>query len=263
MHQGSYQELEYRNGSGTTLVCGYREGVFGGDYGLVAESESLPYNNEEKNKEDTNMSFVGVQLTQYGILAFGDTKSTRISPLGNFKEEEGRNVQKVFVGEKYILTAYGTNQFSLQEKEIVKVYNLENYLAERIEGNSYLDMFSNLTETICSYKENLQFEYGFLVGGIDSLGVFLQHLSIRGGELHVAPKERGLRCRTGGNTFFQKAFYPVQYKSQEEDVNALSEELQSLMQNADRFGEYNPVGYPIDIVCMDLNGDVSSYRIEN
>lgn len=263
-----YVESRSQYGQDVTEVCEY--GNIGTDYQLHLTNRfqnsivggEVPSYNERKNKEDKNMSFVGVQLTKYGILAFGDTKSTHCSPLGNLKKEEGRTVQKVFMGEKYVLTTHGANQFSLQEKEIVKTYNLEDYLAEKIEKCSYLDVLNVLTEAICSYNGNLQSAYFFIVGGVDSLGIFLQRISIQNGALHIAPKVRELQYNTGGNSFYANAFYPVEHGILEDDIYSLSAELRSLVKNADRFGEYNPVGYPIDIVYMSPEGETTSYRIE-
>lgn len=61
-------------------------------------------------KEKTNMSFVGIKVCKDGLVAFGDSKSSKYDTFNNLCLDKGNEtVQKVFKTENFLLVTFGTN----------------------------------------------------------------------------------------------------------------------------------------------------------
>lgn len=118
---------------------------------------------ENKRKGNLEMSFVGLMKSHKGIVAFGDGKSSLQDSFGNYYEENGRQVQKVYKCERFIFVTFGANKYIKNNSEV----NLEillNSILENHNGNAkqfFQEINNEMEETFSKWPtEQYHFIYG-------------------------------------------------------------------------------------------------------
>lgn len=91
---------------------------------------------EDDERNDNDMSFVGIIVMNDGLIAFGDSKGSLRDMNGKLYEDMSRQVQKVFWYGKKILVTHGINQIKLHDD---RMYNLEDYINDCIEKEMSVD----------------------------------------------------------------------------------------------------------------------------
>lgn len=91
---------------------------------------------EDDERNDNDMSFVGIIVMNDGLIAFGDSKGSLRDMNGKFYEDMGRQVQKVFWYGKKMLVTHGINQIKLHDD---RMCNLEDYINDCIDNEMSLD----------------------------------------------------------------------------------------------------------------------------
>lgn len=217
---------------------------------------TLSYNclEQKKNTEDNLLSFVGISMYNNGIIAFCDSKSTRIDGLGNAIEDKGRNVKKMLFGKDYILLCYNANQYISSENNIELVKNIEDYLALLIKEYSYLDLLFDFNNMVNLNPKNKNNKYSFIIGSRDIFGWYYTIAEVWDGKVTFEKKERESRYAWGGTPLYhQAASDPVFFQTQE-GYKELREIIRNLYLQAESIGTYNPAGFPFHFAIQTDNG---------
>ena len=207
------------------------------------------YNKSKRIMEDMDgMSFVGMILCEDGIVAFGDSKSSKDAKLGNLRYDEERGyVKKILMDSDYILTAFGDNQF-LDEYE--RKINLEDWLKSEMKRiMDYRHLVFRLQEVLSFNQQNDCKNYHFLIGAKDQYGYFVQPALISNRTVTYRAMCRCVGVYSGGVAFYYEKEHRLMPSIYETSfaVKGLSEKIQALIDEADQFGVYNPVGGPIQV----------------
>ena len=225
-------------------------------------------NKNKERQEDELMSFTGVMLLDDCIMAFGDSKGTRVDASGNKYEETGRVVQKVFRYDECLLVTSGLNEVSFNDSTM----RIEDYINDCISRHIPLhDMLNMLTSSGTLEEADrlnvggriVPYEYQFIVGGFDHL-----HNAPYVTSIHVdadGVKERPRKYKQEGRIIevhcladlFHEAFLHLLYQldSQHKTTyNAVRPVLESWMTEetafADKILDYNSVGLPLQIEIL-------------
>lgn len=202
-------------------------------------------------QEDNYMSFVGMVICEDGVLTFGDTRSSKKDELGNFVFEKGREAKKVFSGNDFLLCTWGTNQYHDFYGRMIPIENLISKLVETaIDPIDFLDAFAN---QVSQNPEDRQMEYCFCIGAKDSYGWYVRPCFVQNGRIGLLPKRRD-HYAVYGNRFFTNNFRLTEKLTIHEEMTVLQQEIQCLMDKAERIGTYNPVSFPFYYIYMDTNG---------
>ncbi|MFR1888344.1 MAG: hypothetical protein ACLSX0_01070 [Anaerostipes caccae] len=220
----------------------------------ISNSLSEPIHSSFQNKskrimEDMDgMSFVGMILCEDGIVAFGDSKSSKDVKLGLLRHDEERgDVKKVLMESAYILTTFGDNQF-LDEYE--RKINLEDWLKSEMKRTmDYRHLVFRLQEVLSFNHQNDCKNYHFLIGAKDQYGYFVQPVLIANHTVTYRAMCRCVGVYSGGVAFYYEKEHRLMPSIYETSfaVKGLSEKIQALIDEADQFGVYNPVGGLIQV----------------
>lgn len=225
-------------------------------------------NKSKERQEDASMSFTGVMLLDDCIMAFGDSKGTRVDASGNKYEETGRTVQKVFRYDECLLVTSGLNEVSFNDSTM----RIEDYINDCISRHIPMhDMLNVLTSSGTLEEASrlnvgdriVPYGYQFIVGGFDLL-----HNAPYVTSIHVdadGVKERPRKYKQEGRIIevhclvdlFHEAFLHLLYQldSQHKTTyNAVRLVLESWMTEetavADKILDYNSVGLPLQIEIL-------------
>lgn len=204
------------------------------------------YNNpkQKKNMEDTQMSFVGVNMYNDGLIAFCDSKATKIDALNNPVEDKNRSAKKMLFGKDYILLCFNTNQYFFNENGIETVKNIEDYLEPKVKEYSYLELLFLLNEEINLNSQNYSNSYAFLICPQDPQGRCYLSAEITKGRVNFGKRERKSRYCWGGTGFYHRAARDPIAEKVENGYIELREGIRCLYEQAEKYGTYNPVGFP-------------------
>ena len=206
-----------------------------------------------RNAEDNKMSFVGVSIYTNGILAFGDSKSTLKDPLGNMYEQEGRNVKKIVCGKDYIIVMHGINQYHKNSKDGI-LYNLETLVEDYANENSYLETLFLVLGEINKCSENLGSQYGFIVASMDEKGYFLQECKILDGIISFKEKIYGENSCWSGHTYYIQITKRPRIQDVYNGFEEMKNNIRESYEYVEKFGRYNPVGYPFHFFLLTNDG---------
>ncbi|MBS7007439.1 hypothetical protein [Anaerostipes sp.] len=118
------------------------------------------------------MSFVGMILCEDGIVAFGDSKSSKDGKLGTLRYDKERgDVKKVLMESDYIFTTFGDNQFI---DEYQRKINLEDWLITEMKKTiDFRHLIFRLQEVLSLNSQNNCKNYHFLIGAKGQYGYFV------------------------------------------------------------------------------------------
>lgn len=196
------------------------------------------------------MSFVGIHITNEGLIAFGDSKATIKYKDGRTKEDTKRGqICKVFKNNKFIFVTFGNNElFSTKHKQ-----NIEDYISSNLTNNmSYQEFFSimqkRINEDEADYNDNT---YKFIIGAKDNDKYYICTCTITPESFLLSnPTYSG--CIVGGDELYQKIFLAhtfyddvpiVVYK---EKIKQMIESIIT-MENVLNDYKYNSVGFPVRV----------------
>lgn len=111
----------------------------------IAINAIMDLRDRRNERNDDDMSFVGMMILDDGVLAFGDTKGTRKFADGSMRCEEGRIVQKVFMYDGILLMTHGLNEVSFGNG----VIRIEDYINDCMSRKvNIYDMMENLRKSV-------------------------------------------------------------------------------------------------------------------
>lgn len=114
-------------------------------------------------RNDGSMSFAGIIMMKDGLLAFSDSKSTRMDRYGNRKEDAGRHVQKVFRYHGTLIVTHGINEIRIKRND--DIISLEDYINDDIrQKKDIMTMLDEIGQS--SSVQDDGYAYHFIVGGI-------------------------------------------------------------------------------------------------
>lgn len=210
---------------------------------------------EEKELEGLgDMSFAGMVVYHDGIVAFADSKATRISLMGNmFQDKEKESITKLFFHNDYILATTGNNEIFLNKEK----HYIDEYLQKKIKSNlSWQNILSKLYFTILENDYPDDYAIQFLIGNknlhpinyADNYQV--QHFQISKNGLTRHFQTRGQYQSppviTIGNKYYTGMTKYIQTGNSTKDFHQTLNSVERIIKEADSlFNEYNPVGLPL------------------
>jgi len=114
-------------------------------------------------RNDGSMSFAGIIMMKDGLLAFSDSKGTRMDKYGNRKEDTGRHVQKVFRYHGTLIVTHGINEIRMKRND--DIISLEDYINDGIrQKKGIMTMLDEIGQS--SSVQDDGYAYHFIIGGI-------------------------------------------------------------------------------------------------
>lgn len=216
----------------------------------------------EERKDDCNMSFVGMIELDDGILAFGDSKGTRVFSDSTRVQEKGRIVQKVFRYGDELLVTHGLNEVSFGGG----IIRMEDYINECMyQGIPLSQTLYKLTESTILEgieKENegkpdderQRAEYHFMTGRLDNKYIDIRLLTVTRENVFTVLKKKNRREVFSLADVFKDDFESfVDYLEENgcTTIDTFCPRFQEWMEKetakADEMLDYNSVGLPIQI----------------
>lgn len=214
---------------------------------MFASTNSVCY--PEIKKEDIKMSFVGVYVCDDGLVAFGDSKSSKQTLLGSFMSNEDNNVKKVFKGHDFLAVTYGLNEILEAPHVIARLEKvIEPMIKQAYDYKDFLFLLHNHLQEV-----NESDKYTFIFGVKDKKGYQVVRYAVSNMSIEYmgGPNWR-LTC--DGVPFYtnRKENIECAITSNKVDVvkQALPIAIKKLITEADTFDIYNPVGGEIQIETL-------------
>lgn len=203
-----------------------------------------PKDSMRKGGKD-NMSFTGIMHCRDGLLAFGDSKSTVTLQDGRMVHQQGRDVQKVFKGDGYLLTTFGCNTSPSTIDG-----TLESWINHHMnETETYYDLLDMMSYVITDASR----QYHFFIGAKDRNGFFVQealvsqHRVIFNARLHGSD-EYLRNYNEYYAVWFDTSIKPVIMMMTCDEMQAYLEDiLTERIRKMDMELEYDSVGLPLQI----------------
>lgn len=205
-----------------------------------------PSYNKKKNKEDNEMSLVGLWLKpeETKVVAFADSKSTKIVDGKEACDESRTPVQKIFAGENQLMVAWGQNSFSVGNNEFVTLERI-------IEDSKGVDQSWLWGQIRGLLKEgNSKASTSFLY--VTKNYPVISYVSINAEKVvneHYF-ETQGKPFFLGGDGFYVDLILKDPELSKK-STKEFKEKLEEMVRFRDTFSNYNPVGGPIQMVEWD------------
>lgn len=223
--------------------------------------------NEEENKkaskkDNHDMSFVGIMELDDGILAFGDTKETRLLADGTRQQEAGRVVQKVFRYRDCLLVTHGINEVSFGNG-IIRMEDYINgcmqrgiplhHVFERLKDSTVLKQIEEDNEGKPD-DEKQRAEYWFITGQVINGKLVTDMVIVTRKIVSYIKKEEYEKCINNRIDVYADDF-PSFLANLEKDkctsIDAVIPRLQEWMTKettkADKMLDYHSVSLPLQI----------------
>lgn len=214
-------------------------------------------------KNDGSMSFAGIIMMKDGLLAFSDSKGTRMDKYGNRKEDAGRHVQKVFRYHGTLIVTHGINEIRIKRND--NIISLEDYINDGIrQKKDIMTMLDEIGQS--SSVQDDGYAYHFIIGGIMLDAYCIEDIVVEKKEdgNPVAIIGKLYQSRTDNRKYayvnntgaypYTKNFFNVFLNgimNRDIPVTKVSEELSSWMKEEineiDRTAFYNIAGMPLQI----------------
>ena len=217
---------------------------------------------EENLWEDFHdMSFAGMCICGNGMIAFADSKASRQSSLGNNFQDHNRGpIQKIFSSKDYMFIYVGSNEFSHRGKIIF----IEDYMNEQLpKTNTWQELFVNAYDFIFAETQLPSFAIEFVLAQKNEKAIsHLQKYSVRriiftADQLLFSPRyyktnDGLINVYTIGNSHYTRQEKRL-YQGRDnifQTEKIIKEEVEKMIQEADAFNEYNPVGLPVQTAIL-------------
>lgn len=212
-----------------------------------ASTNSICY--PETKKEDTKMSFVGIYVCDDGLVAFGDSKSSKQTSLGSFMSNGDNNVKKVFKGHDFLVVTYGLNEI-LEAPYVIA--RLEKVIEPMIrQAHDYKDFLFMLHSHLQEVNESDK--YTFIFGVKDKKGYKVVRYAVSNMSIeYIGGPNWRLTC--DGVLFYTSRKENIECAITSNRVEVVKEVLpiaiKKIIAEADAFDIYNPVGGEIQIETL-------------
>lgn len=204
-----------------------------------------------------DMSFVGMHITNEGIIAFADSKVSLLFEDGRVVEDIKRGkIQKVFKNNNFILVTHGNNEiFSSKDK-----MNIEDYINNKMtDSMTYEDFINNFYKDVLNNKpEYNDGIYYFIIGTKNNNNQYcLYNIKINihediNTEKFPMPQPIYQGFVVGGNqtyinTYQAQSFYhDININEYSSHIKKVVESIIQLENCFNRY-KYNSVGLPVNI----------------
>lgn len=215
------------------------------------------YIGQNVKKVGKDMSFVGMHITNEGIIAFADSKASLLFEDGRVVEDIKRGqVQKVFKNSNFILVTHGNNEvFSSKDK-----MNIEDYINNKMTDSMiYEDFINNFYEDVLNNKpEYNDGIYHFIIGTKNNNNQYcLYNVKIDihediNTEKFPMPQPIYQGFVVGGNQTYINT-YQAQSFYHDININEYSSHIKNVveriiqLENCFNKYKYNSVGLPVNI----------------
>ena len=198
------------------------------------------------------MSFVGIQNTSFGLIAFGDSKASKRYNNGYLEEDVERGkIQKVFKNNKFIVAIHGNNElFSINNKQNIEDY-FSQYLSPDISYNDFFNLlFMRLSLDKTEYNDGI---YHFIIGAKDSENKYYVcniTIDINKSKLDISDKMYTKGYSIGGDDRYVELFehIPTYHDIPLNNyANIIKKQIEKIVEIFDEDPHYNSVGLPIQI----------------
>ena len=217
---------------------------------MIEQDDTSCYS--ENKKRSSEMSFVGIYAIDNGVLAFGDSKSSRESVLGGFIQDGPPSRIKVFKHDKFVMVTYGLNRIfdSKRNRNVVPIETVIPSLMDEVTGyREFLLAFQDYLWFVQSV-DTYRFAFGIKEKGIYKVVAY--NVSQKIIELTTNSND-GLFCY--GVPFYTSKMQDIREQFRERTVEEAAEKIsdiiKGLVKEADeKFDTYNPVGGEIRIEIL-------------
>ena len=125
-----------------TMQCGF------------GSTNAVEFNSVKAELEDRNMSLVGIMKTKFGVVAFGDSKSSYFYDETRRPSQRVTTVQKVFKKNNLLLVTWGDNEVRLKKGSIISLSELINAVLTKLDNpTSFCECFQNKLLQLQADKE--------------------------------------------------------------------------------------------------------------
>jgi len=202
-------------------------------------------------KDMENMSFVGIHNTKSGLIAFADSKASKILNSGQIIEDKERiKIPKLFKNNQFIFVTHGNNELFSGYKKT----NIEDYVEQNLSENIiYKDFFYVLfTLLILDKPEYNNGIYNFIIGSKDQKGYYVRTLKfdVLNEIMEYSQKNYTYQCLYGGDISYVKMYESIPKYFDvpiDEYSKIIKEQVECLVKIFDLDLTYNSVGLPINV----------------
>ena len=208
---------------------------------------NIRISNSITGKDMNKVSFVGLHATQYGIIAFADSKST-ISRGGCYFEDKKRGkIQKIFSNSQFICVTHGNNELFENRTKI------EDYINENLNERNYYAFFdkmlSDLKKSKPYYNNGI---YQFIIGFYKDKKPYLRNVMV---DYHASWVDyqdiKGeYAVSYAGSELYLKMYDIIPKYNDipiEEYASLIKKQVEAMIDIFDDGIQYNPVGKPVNI----------------
>lgn len=198
-------------------------------------------------KEKTNMSFVGIKVCKDGLVAFGDSKSSKYDTFNNLcLDKDNETVQKVFKTENFLLVTFGTNIIPGR-----KEMKIEDWINSNIHDFHAPHEFFQEFLNFLVYERKCLFDYHFIIGAKDKNGYYIQSFDIQNQKLSCSFRFYDISAHLRNDSIpYSNMFDSIRFPC-DSTVDSIREYIKewftSVITYFDDLEGYNPVGLPIRI----------------
>lgn len=206
----------------------------------IAQAVCPAYNGKE-DKEDNEMSLVGLWLMpeKNQVVAFADSKSTKIENWQEMCDEARTPVQKIFAEEGRLMVTWGQNSYRLENGNIVVLERI----VEECKGMNLL--FGQIQSLLKAGNSEATTQFLYVNKNYPVIG----HVEI--GAKKITNEyffETNKRQFFLGGCGFYTDLILKDPSLLEKSPGEFKEKLEEMVRFKDTFSNYNPVGIPIRMV---------------
>ncbi len=211
----------------------------------IAQATCPAYNGKE-DKEDNEMSLVGLWLMpeKNQVVAFADSKSTKIEGWQEMCDETRTPVQKIFAEDGRLMVTWGQNSYKLGNGNIVVLERI----VEECKGMDLSILFGHIQSLLKAGNSEATTQFLYVNKNYPVIG----HVEIGAKKI-----TNEYFFETDKKQFFMggcKFYTDLILKDPsflEKSPDEFKEKLEEMVRFKDTFSNYNPVGGPIRMVEWD------------
>lgn len=211
---------------------------------MISISKNAKNNFKLTRKDESNMSFVGMAICSDGIVAFGDSKSTKMRN-EEYREDFYRgHISKVFKHQSFVLSTWGNNEIIVNNYKIEYIEDvIEMLLIQADNHTSFLELFKQyLLESKCIL------EYSFLIGYFADNHYHVEEYKVNAFFVMSLNHMHHNDYRIAGDSRYFERFRAIDYPDNincEQYKELILTELPRIIHSFDDELSYNTVGLPI------------------
>lgn len=202
-------------------------------------------NKEYKRKEEDSMSFIGMKICNNGIVAFGDSKSSKYINGCLTCDKERGEIQKIFKHDNFIISTWGINEIIVNNNKVDWIEDVMNLILSSCKDKEdFLEQFKNYLFD----SKNIQ-EFHFLIGYKDT---HYQIIEYKVNAFYVLPisYEHYNGSKYAGDVDYMKKYNQLRYKDKIDSLEFslyIKKEIERMIEDFEEKLDYNPVGLPVNV----------------